>query len=143
MSANFILVHSLNTSLKLTSMIRKNENNQSTVYCNNTRRLWYCVKVFSGVRVTRSLVLCVCFVDRCLSFFFWPLCCLFFFDSDYHLDSSNSYIFPLSTLYIPIDNFLLIGIHHIALKTTKGGQMYQNIFGQDPLPLQYGGECTI
>jgi hypothetical protein len=38
---------------------------------------------FSGVRVTRSLVLYVCFVDRCLSFcafFFWPLCCLFFFD---------------------------------------------------------------
>ena len=37
--------------------------------------------VFSGVRVTRSLVLCVCFVDRCLSFCtfsFWPLCCLFF-----------------------------------------------------------------
>ena len=32
---------------------------------------------------TRSLVLCVCFVDRCLSFctfFSWPLCCLFFFD---------------------------------------------------------------
>jgi hypothetical protein len=25
--------------------------------------------VISGVRVTRSLVLCVCFVDRCLSFF--------------------------------------------------------------------------
>ena len=31
--------------------------------------------VFSGVRVTRSLVLYVCFVDR---FFFWPLCCLLF-----------------------------------------------------------------
>ena len=31
---------------------------------------------FSGVRVTQSLVLCVCFVDRC--FPFWPLCCLFF-----------------------------------------------------------------
>ena len=27
----------------------------------------------------RSLVLCVCFVDRFLSFFFRPLCCLFFF----------------------------------------------------------------
>jgi hypothetical protein len=27
--------------------------------------------------VTQSLVLCVCFVDRC--FFIWPLCCLFFF----------------------------------------------------------------
>ena len=24
--------------------------------------------VFSGVRVTRSLVLCICFVDRCFSF---------------------------------------------------------------------------
>ena len=38
--------------------------------------------VFSGVRATPSLVLCVCFLDRCLSlcaFFFWPLCCLFFF----------------------------------------------------------------
>ena len=37
---------------------------------------------FSGVRVTRSLLYlyCVCFVDCCLSFFFWPLCCLFFFD---------------------------------------------------------------
>jgi hypothetical protein len=37
--------------------------------------------VFSGVHVTRPLVLCVCFVDRCLSFspyFCWPLCCLFF-----------------------------------------------------------------
>ena len=39
--------------------------------------------VFSGVSATRSLVLYVCFVDRCLSFCtFWPLlmCCLFFFD---------------------------------------------------------------
>jgi hypothetical protein len=39
--------------------------------------------VFSGVRVARSLVVCVCFVDRFLSFCpfsFWPLCCLFFFD---------------------------------------------------------------
>jgi hypothetical protein len=34
--------------------------------------------IICGVRVTRSLVLCVCFVDRCLSF--WPLCCLSFFD---------------------------------------------------------------
>jgi hypothetical protein len=27
-----------------------------------------------------SLVLCVCFVDRCLYFFFCPLCFLFFLD---------------------------------------------------------------
>ena len=32
--------------------------------------------VFSGVRVARSLVFCVCLVERCLSFFFWPLFCL-------------------------------------------------------------------
>jgi hypothetical protein len=35
---------------------------------------------FSWIRVTRSLVLCVCFVDRCLSFFVCPFFCLFFFD---------------------------------------------------------------
>ena len=34
--------------------------------------------ILSGVRVTQSLILCACFVDRCLSFFFWPLCCLSF-----------------------------------------------------------------
>ena len=39
--------------------------------------------VFSGVRITRYLVLCVYFVDRCLSFCpfpFWSLCCLSFVD---------------------------------------------------------------
>ena len=36
--------------------------------------------VLSGVLITRSLDLCVCFVDRCFSFLFWPLCCLFFCD---------------------------------------------------------------
>ena len=38
----------------------------------------------SGVRVTQSLVLCLCFVDRCLSLCplsFWSLWCLSFFDS--------------------------------------------------------------
>ena len=32
------------------------------------RSTWFHPQVFSGVRVTRSLVLYVCFVDRCLSF---------------------------------------------------------------------------
>ena len=40
-----------------------------------------------GVRVTRSLILCVMFVYyRCLSFFFWPLSFLPFTDSDYPFD---------------------------------------------------------
>jgi hypothetical protein len=54
--------------------------------------------VYSGVRVTRSLVLYVCFVDFCLSLcniFIWLLCCLSFFDIRLlitPLISSNSYI---------------------------------------------------
>ena len=36
--------------------------------------------IFSGVRLTRYLIWCVCFVDLCLSFFFWPWCCLSCFD---------------------------------------------------------------
>ena len=35
---------------------------------------------FSRVRGARSLVFCIVYVDHCLSFFFWLLCCLFFFD---------------------------------------------------------------
>jgi len=40
---------------------------------------------FRGVRVTQSLVLCLCFVVRGLFFYFCPLCCLLlrFTDSDY------------------------------------------------------------
>jgi hypothetical protein len=51
--------------------------------------------IFGEVRVTRSLVLCVCFVDRCLSFstFSFGHCVsvlLRYTDSDYALVSSNS-----------------------------------------------------
>jgi hypothetical protein len=35
--------------------------------------------VLSRARITQSLVLCVYFVDRCLFFSFWSLCCLFLF----------------------------------------------------------------
>ena len=58
--------------------------------------------VFSGVNVTRSLVVCVCFVDRCLSFrhfSFWPLCCLCFFDLRILITS----LWYLQTLLIPVD----------------------------------------
>ena len=33
---------------------------------------------FRGIRVAQALVFCVFFIDRCLCFFFWPLCCLSF-----------------------------------------------------------------
>ena len=51
--------------------------------------------VFSGVRVTRSLVLCVCFVDRCLSF------CLFSFGHCV-VCSSSIYGFWLPLWYFQI-----------------------------------------
>ena len=62
--------------------------------------------VSSGVRVTRSLVLCVCFVDSWLSFLFWSLCCLSF-DLRILITSlvySNSYrkISYVEVKYIPI-----------------------------------------
>ena len=85
--------------IKLSSMIKtydlwstRNQNNCKipTITCfkkrlptliGNTPEF---TPVFSGVRVTQSLVLCVCFVDRCLSFhiFFFLtilMCCLSFF----------------------------------------------------------------
>ena len=56
--------------------------------------------VFSGVRVTRSLILYVCFVDQCLSFctFSFGHCVVFFFDIRIlitPLVSSKSYYTPL------------------------------------------------
>ena len=48
---------------------------------------------FSGVRVTRSLVLCVCFVDRCLSF------CPFSFGHCV-VCSSSIYVFWLPLWYL-------------------------------------------
>jgi hypothetical protein len=58
--------------------------------------------VCHGVPGTRSLVLCVCFVDRCLFFFFWPLCCLFFFDLRILITS----LWYLHTLLIRQSGFL-------------------------------------
>jgi hypothetical protein len=45
----------------------------------HTGKTWH-PPVLSGVCVTQSLVLFVCFVDRYLSYFFWSLCYLSFFD---------------------------------------------------------------
>ena len=65
--------------------------------------------VFSGVRVTRSLVLCVMFVDHCLSFCIFILAIvlsvlLWLTDSDYPLVSSNS---SYSELYVQCTVFLI------------------------------------
>jgi hypothetical protein len=67
--------------------------------------------VFSGVRVTRSLVLYVCFVDHCLSFFFWLLCCLPFFDLRILITplvfSNSSFDYILLVIYMYIKTFII------------------------------------
>jgi hypothetical protein len=61
--------------------------------------------VFSGVRVTRSLVLFVCFVDRSLSFVLFLLTIVLSVllrctDSDYSFGISQlAYIFPRMSLF--------------------------------------------
>ncbi len=44
------------------------QETESEVITTNVVEKYQCVPVCSGVRVTRSLVLYVCFVDHCLSF---------------------------------------------------------------------------
>ena len=72
--------------------------------------------VFTGVRVTRSLVLYVCFVDRCLSF------CTFSFgycvvcSSSIYTDSDCLFgIFKLETCWIVPKKYLLLLDQNILL----------------------------
>jgi hypothetical protein len=58
--------------------VNKDKSNSRLLQCNCVKNVF-----FSEVHGTRSLFFVQCFVDRCLSFypfFFWPLCCLFFFN---------------------------------------------------------------
>ena len=80
------------------------------------------IHIFSGIRVTRSLVLCVCFVDRCLSFFSRPLCCLFF---DLRIliiplaSSNSSIITPLNNIsVISWRSVFLVEEDGVSVKTT-------------------------
>jgi hypothetical protein len=59
--------------------------------------------VFSGIRVTRSLVLCVCFLDRCL-----PLCTFSFGHCVFCLFSIYWFCLPLWYLQTPV-------LHHPEL----------------------------
>ena len=80
---------------------------------------------FSGVRVTRSLVLCVCFVDRCLSFstssFCYCVVCSSSFchcvvcSSSIYTSSDNTFgIFKL--LFISSFNLVIICYIYISIK---------------------------
>jgi hypothetical protein len=68
---------------------------------------------FNGVRVTRSLVLCVCFVDRCLSFFL----AIVLFVLLRFTDSDDPFgIFKHFLLFMEITHFR-VSVSDTALKT--------------------------
>jgi apolipoprotein N-acyltransferase len=83
------------------------------------------LSVFSGVRVTQSLVLSVCFVDRCLSFCpfsFWPLCCLSFFNLQIlitRLVSSNFFSNKFTSLQLTLLCFYGLTLHDISWMNTS------------------------
>jgi hypothetical protein len=60
--------------------------------------------VFSGVRVTRSLVLCVCFVDCCLSFELFLLAIVLYVLLRY---TDSSYPFGIFKLFL----YIFVSIH--------------------------------
>ena len=64
--------------------------------------------VFSGVRVTRSLILCVCFVDRCLSF-----CTSSFGHCSSSIDGFWLPLWYFQTLLVSFSLYTYtIGLHH-------------------------------
>ena len=64
--------------------------------------------IFSGVRVTRSFVLCVCFVDRCLTF------CTFNFCHYVVCSSIYGFWLPLWHLQALLDNEEQTILHYVA-----------------------------
>jgi hypothetical protein len=85
--------------------------------------------VFSGVRVTRSLVFCVCFVDRCLSFCtfsfgHYDVCSSFYeFFTTRHVDLKFVFVLKQSIQTISCIVFSECFLHKYkkSLKIPKGG----------------------
>ena len=65
--------------------------------------------VFGGVRVTRSLVLCVCFVDRCLSFCTFLLAIVLSVLLRY---TDSNYSDGISKLFYTTDVKRIVVVHH-------------------------------
>ena len=78
--------------------------------------------VFSWVRVTQSLVLCVCFVDRCLSccfFLFGHWCCMCFFNLRILITPLVSSNFSFQQTYSIYVRFFFDPWHRLELKNVN------------------------
>jgi len=76
--------------------------------------------VFSGVRVTRSLVLCVCFVDRCLSFCPFVLFCLVIVLSVLLLFTDSDYPFGIFKIF----SYMLVHVTNQIIKTEYSCRLF-------------------
>ena len=75
------------------------------------------------VLVAQSLVFCVVFIyfaDRCLPFFFWPLCCLSLFDLRLRITALVSSDFSLVVFSIMFSIIVCVLILKISLSKIKG-----------------------
>ena len=90
------------------------------------------VPLLRGFRVTRSLVVCVCFVDCCVSFFFWLLCCLSliygFWLPHWYLSNSSCSVYQEMCIY-PRISTMYCGIQVILKYFVVFGHMTQNYYG--------------
>jgi hypothetical protein len=92
------------------------------LYSNN-------LPIVSGVRVTRSLVLCVCFVDRCLSFcpFYFRhwLSILWFRDSDYPFGIFKRFLSKRNCAFYVI-NIFRVSIYDI-IEFIMNGRLFTHL----------------
>jgi hypothetical protein len=109
--------------------------------------------VFIGVCVTRSLVLYVCFVDRCLSFstfsfghcficssVFWPLFYLFFCLLAIVLSVllSFGHCFICSSVFWPLFYLFFFDIRILITSLVSSNSSYSKIFWKKKLRCEYG-----
>ena len=96
--------------------------------------------VFSGVRVTRSLILCVCFVDRCLPF------CAFSFGHCVVCSSSicrSDCYFGIFKLFLNTSSWLNLYINVDRIVTREDRIVEKSTRDHDCVPAMHRGQVRV